>query len=200
MKICTKEKGRNRQMHKMMADLENCPIIAAVKDDQGLKACLKSDSSMVFILYGDICSIGKIVEKVKESGKKAVVHMDLIQGLSSKEIAVDFLKTHTLADGIITTRPALIRRGKEAGFFTVLRFFVIDSMAYENIEKQSAAVCPDVIEILPGLMPKVIERIRRTVRRPVIAGGLISEKEDIMSALDAGAIAISTTNQRVWFM
>ena len=67
-------------------------------------------------------------------------------------------------------------------------------------EKRTAAVCPDVIEILPGLMPKVIRRICQTVRRPVIAGGLISEKEDIMAALKAGAAAISTTNQQVWFM
>lgn len=187
-------------MHKMMEDLEDCPIIAAVKDEEGLSACLRSESSVIFVLYGDLCTIDGIVEKIKQSGKKAVVHMDLIQGLSGKEAAVDFLKKYTMADGIITTRPALVRRAKELGLFTVLRFFVIDSMAYENIQKQSAAVSPDVIEILPGLMPKVIQKIRRAVRRPVIAGGLISEKEDIMAALDAGAVAISTTNQEVWFM
>lgn len=187
-------------MHKMMEELEDCPIIAAVKDDEGLTACLKSESSVIFILYGDICTIGEIVQKIRQSGKKAVVHMDLIQGLSGKEVSVDFLKKNTQADGIITTRPSLIHRAKELGMFTVLRFFVIDSMAYENIQKQAAAVQPDVIEILPGLMPKVIHRIHRTVRRPVIAGGLISEKEDIMAALDGGAVAISTTNQNVWFM
>ncbi|NCB91255.1 MAG: glycerol-3-phosphate responsive antiterminator [Clostridia bacterium] len=187
-------------MHKMMEDIEVCPIIAAVKDDEGLKACLDSESNIIFVLYGDICTIGDIVKKIKGSNKKAVVHMDLIQGLSSKEVAVDFLKKNTMADGVITTRPALIRKAKEEGFFTVLRFFVIDSMAYENIQKQSAAVSPDVIEILPGLMPKVIRKIQKSVRRPVIAGGLISEKEDIMAALDAGAVAISTTNKAVWFM
>ena len=125
---------------------------------------------------------------------------DLIQGLGNKEISVDFIKNQTRADGIISTRPPMMRRAKELGLFTVMRFFVIDSMAYENIQKQTAAVCPDVIEILPGLMPKVIRRICQTVRRPVIAGGLISEKEDIMAALKAGAAAISTTNQQVWFM
>ena len=35
---------------------------------------------------------------------------------------------------------------------------------------------------------------------PVIAGGLITDREDIMGALGAGAISISTTNQKVWFM
>lgn len=187
-------------MHKMIEELEDCPIIAAIKDDRGLEACLTSESSLIFILYGDICSIGGIVKKIKESGKRAVVHMDLIQGLSGKEVAVDFIKEYTQADGIITTRPGMIRKAKEAGLFTVLRFFAIDSMAFENIRKQTGAVLPDVIEVLPGLMPKIIQKLHRTLHRPLIAGGLISEKEDIVAALDAGAVAVSTTNENVWFM
>ena len=58
----------------------------------------------------------------------------------------------------------------------------------------------DLIEVLPGIMPKIIKHIAGRAAVPVIAGGLISEKEDVMRALDAGAIAISTTNQAVWKM
>ncbi|WP_352427367.1 glycerol-3-phosphate responsive antiterminator, partial [Enterocloster asparagiformis] len=35
---------------------------------------------------------------------------------------------------------------------------------------------------------------------PIIAGGLIADKEDVMNALEAGALAISSTNQKVWLM
>ena len=59
---------------------------------------------------------------------------------------------------------------------------------------------PDFIEILPGVMPKIIARICRETQIPVIAGGLISDKEDILAALSAGARAISTTNPAVWEM
>lgn len=185
-------------MRNIMEELENSPVIMAVKDEEGRKECLKAPCSMVFILYGDICSIADIVQSVKDAGKTAVVHVDLIQGLSPREAALEYIRKATKADGIITTRPALIPKAKELGFFTVLRFFAIDSMAYENIQKQEAAARPDVIEILPGLMPKVIRKICRNTRRPVIAGGLISEKQDIFAALDAGAAAISTTNPKVW--
>ena len=65
--------------------LEDSPIIAAVKDDGGLSRCLTSDSRIIFILYGDIVTIGDIVETVKSAGKLAIVHLDLINGLSSKE-------------------------------------------------------------------------------------------------------------------
>ncbi len=179
--------------------LEDCPVIAAVRDDEGLEECLKTECGIVFILYGDIMNIASIVEQVKERNKLAMVHMDLVAGLGSKEISVDYIRTATRADGIISTKPALIRRAKELKLYTVMRFFVIDSMAVENIHRQCEQARPDCIEILPGVMPKVIGRIASAVREPVIAGGLITDKEDVMSALDAGAISISTTNRKLWY-
>ena len=73
-------------------------------------------------------------------------------------------------------------------------------MAYENIEKQIKAARPDIIEILPALMPKVVKRICGLTRIPVIAGGLVSEKEDIMELLDAGVTSVSSTNPGIWFV
>ncbi len=180
--------------------LECSPIIAAIKSPEGLQRCLDCDSQIIFILYGDIITIPDIVEKVKSSGKIAMVHIDLINGLHSREIAVDFIHKYTQADGIISTKAPLIQRAKELGLYTVMRFFMIDSMAYASIEKQLKNTRPDVIEILPALMPKVIERISKISKCPVIAGGLVSEKEDVMALLEAGASCISSTNEDVWFL
>lgn len=175
------------------------PVIAAVKDGAGLEQCLKLDEiRVVFLLFGDICTIPGIVARVKQAGKVAIVHADLVAGLSGgREIAVDFIKTATQADGIISTRPNFIRRARELHLFTVLRVFIIDSMALagvENLEK----VRPDFLEILPGVMPKTIKKVCGMIRTPVLAGGLISDKEDVMNALNAGAMAISTTNPTIW--
>ena len=159
--------------------LEDTPIVAAIKDMEGLEQCLKSDIQVVFILFGDICSIKNIVKRIKDSGKVAMVHIDLIAGLSGKEIALDY---------------------RELGLYTVLRYFVIDSMALVNIEKQNGSVLPDVIEILPGVMPKIIRKVNGISKVPVVAGGLISDREDVMLALDNGAVAISSTSKKVWFM
>lgn len=181
--------------------IEANPVIAAIKDMEGLKACcVRDEIKVVFILFGDICNIGDIVRQVKEAGKVSMVHIDLITGLSGKEVAVDFIKNSTDTDGIISTKPALIKRARELSLYTTLRIFVLDSMAFENIERQVAVARPDIIEILPGLMPKVIRRVCKLVKIPVIAGGLISDKEDVMAALSAGAISVSTTNPQVWLM
>lgn len=183
-----------------MEALEDSPIIAAVKDDRGLEKCLESDSRVIFILYGDICNIADIVRKVKAADKLAMVHLDLINGLSAKDIAVDFIRKYTAADGIISTKPALVKHAGELGMSSVLRLFVIDSMAYENIEKQVKTARPDVIEILPAMMPKIVRKICKISQTPVIAGGLVTNKEDVMSLLQAGVVSVSSTNQDIWFL
>ena len=75
--------------YKFLDALEVSPVIAAVKDDEGVDACLKSESQVVFILYGDICTIPEIVSKVKAAGKLAVVHLDLIHGLTLLQILLE---------------------------------------------------------------------------------------------------------------
>ena len=182
--------------------VEANPVIAAVKSDAGLQAAVEMEEiQVIFVLYGDVCTIPEILERIKAAGKKAMVHIDLIAGLSAKERSVEFIARQTRADGIITTKPALVRRAKELGIFAVLRFFVIDSLALkniENLEMQCGTSRPDFIEVLPGVMPKVLGRIAKVSRIPMIAGGLITEKEDVIAALSAGAIAVSSTNQDVW--
>lgn len=174
------------------------PIITAVKDETGLDHALETDSSVVFILFGTICNISGLVEKVKVADKLAIVHVDLITGLSQKEVAVDFIKEQTRADGIISTKPALVKHAMELGLIGGQRAFLIDSIALENTRKQLAAFEPDFMEIMPGVVPKVLKRIRENTSVILVAGGLLSDKQDIMDAFRAGADAVSTTREELW--
>ena len=125
----------------------------------------------------------------------------MISGLAPKEVSVDFIRKYTEADGIITTRRNLTEYAKSLGMNTVLRYFMIDSLVLENIKKQSKAeIQPDIIEILPAiLVPDFIERIRKICKAPLMASGLVTSKQETLHALNAGAIAVSTTNQTIWF-
>lgn len=184
--------------------IEAAPVIAAVKDDEGLEICLTSEVEAVFILFGDICTIADIVARVKDAGKIAMVHMDLVTGLSPQDVSIDFIRKYTRADGILTTKANLITHAREIGLVTVLRYFVIDSLALFSIERRSREnrdSQPDMIEILPGIIvPKMVRKICSMSKVPVLCGGLIQEKEDVMNALANGAAAISTTCPEVWFM
>ncbi len=190
--------GGTAMTYKRIQCFEQNPIIAAVKSDEQLEQALKTECRVIFFLYGDICSIRGLIQAAKAADKVSFVHLDLIKGLSTKDVAVDFLRLYTEADGIISTRPEITKRARDLGLTAILRIFIIDSMALGNIEKQLRSGDPDILEIMPGVMPKVIRKICSMVSLPVIAGGLLTEKEDIINALSAGVMCISTTNETAW--
>jgi len=180
--------------------LQSNRIIAAVKDTEGVKNVLSSKCQVVFVLFGDLVNIPGIVKKIKETGKIVFVHVDLIEGLSSKNIAIDYIAKNTMSDGIISTRPNIIKYAKSIDLLTIQRFFILDSMALDNVSKHLQKESADAIEILPGLMPKIIKKLSMNTGNPIIAGGLISDEEDIKHAIDAGASAISSSNEKIWLL
>ena len=178
--------------------IADSPVIAAVKDEEGLDKSLRTDCRIIFILYGNICSLTTIVEKIKKRDKLAIVHADLVQGLSAKIEAIDYIKNNTKADGILSTKGNLVKHAADIGLIGILRNFIIDSMAMENVKKQVELAHPDMIEIMPGIMPEIIEKLKNEIKLPLIAGGLISDKKDVIAALSAGADAVSTTKEELW--
>ncbi|MEG0764858.1 MAG: glycerol-3-phosphate responsive antiterminator [Pseudoflavonifractor sp.] len=188
------------QLKPFLEALYDGPVIASVKDDEGLADALLSQCRVIFLLYGNVITIADLVARVKDAGKLVLVHLDLVDGLALRDISVEFIARHTLADGIITTKPQLARRAKALGLIALQRFFLLDSLALQNVHKQLEQDCCDLIEVLPGIMPKVIRALAATTGKPIIAGGLIADKEDVTSALSAGAIAVSSTNREIWFL
>lgn len=185
-----------RKRREFVEAIQRSPVIAALKNDAGLERALQSDCSTVFFLYGTILNIASLVQRAKDADKLVFVHADLIEGLTAKDITADFLAQSTAADGIISTRPNLIRQAKTCGLLTVQRFFLFDSLSLENVLRQSSNA--DVVDLLPGTMPRVLARIAHKVRQPIIASGLLTDKQDVMAALSAGAQAVSTTSPALW--
>ena len=183
--------------HQLIRTMEQNPVVPALKDPTRLAECLHAGSGVVFVLCGDILNIGELIDRLHRGGKKAVIHADLVTGLAPKEIAADFLH-RCGADGIISTRPALIRRGRELDLLTILRVFALDSKAISNLRGEVDSCAPDMLEILPGMLPRTLSRLSRELKIPLIAGGLLEEKADILSALSAGALCVSASDERLW--
>ncbi len=174
------------------------PIIAAVKDDESLDKALQSEISIIFILYGDIMTLPGIVAKIKKHDKFAIAHLDFINGLSNHESVLAYVKLVCKADGIITTKRNLIIPAKKQGLFSIIRFFSMDNMSIDNICSQVQAVKPDMVEVMPALVTKVIKELNERIDVPIIAGGLLSSKKEVITALSAGAICVSATREEVW--
>ena len=58
---------------------------------------------------------------------------------------------------------------------------------------------PHLIEIVPGVIPKVLDRFSKG-KLPVIAGGLLETKAELTQALNCGVIAVSTGRVELWYM
>ena len=183
-------------MTKSLSDfLADYPIIAAVRDDR-FPAALESGVGMIFHLNASILTVGERIRSAHESGKKLLIHMDLTEGFGRDRTAVHYL-AQLGADGIISTHASLIRAAKEESLIAIQRFFALDTQGVSGIPELARQSSPDLLEIMPGLALRVLQRLSAQ-RLNVIAGGLIETKADVTAALGAGALAVSTGKPDLW--
>jgi glycerol uptake operon antiterminator len=178
--------------------LESNPIIGALPHMVLPNEKELEKVEVFFLLSGSVMEIHERVAFLKGLGKKVFIHADLIEGLAKDTIAIDYIKTHIKPDGIMSTRSNLLRHGKEVGLITVQRIFVIDSLSFESGIKMIENYKPDFVEVMPGIVPSAISELREKISPPIIAGGMIKKKTDVIEALKAGAIAISTSKRELW--
>ncbi len=182
---------------KILSCLENSPIIAAVRDKHFEKALI-SPSDVIFLLGGDIATIGERIKSAKEKGKYIFVHIDLTDGIGKDKSGIRFL-AELGVHGIISTKINLIRAAKDSGLVTVQRFFAYDSHGIEGIEEVLSVTKPHFIEIMPGVIGKITSRFSKC-RIPLISGGLIETKAEVTDALKCGAFAVSTGKEELWYI
>lgn len=178
--------------------LEYNPIIAAVKDNKGLENALKSDSNIIFLLYGDIITLKENITLINKHNKKAFVHLDMVTGIAPNPIIIDYIDKYLPVEGVITTKINIVKRALEKNINVVQRFFILDSMSLNSALDSLKKVKPQAIEIMPGIMPKVIKKISEETNIPIIAGGLVEKKEEVINILKNGAMAVSTSNRKIW--
>ena len=175
------------------------PVIAAFRDVKSLQVEELDSVGVLFILGGTIFDLPDIIDKAGTSGKLVFVDIDLIKGIGKDAPGIQYLAKEIHVHGIITTRSNLIKSAQKEGLISVQRIFVLDSESLTgglNVIEKSA---PDAVEILPGLiLPKVMDRIRARVSVPVIAGGLITRREEIQEILSSGAVGVSTTTSSLY--
>jgi len=174
------------------------PVIASVYDLEMLDSALDSSCEIIALLTGNIFNLKEIANRVSRMDKVLLIYVDEIDGFSKDTWGLEYIVRNIPLDGIITSRENLLKLSKDMGVFTIRRTFIHDSRTLNEVLEAVKKNRPHAIEILPGILPRVIERIVRETKLPLIAGGLISDFRDVESSLEAGAIAISTSNEAIW--
>lgn len=172
-------------------------VIAAVRSDEELDAALSADIHTIFFLSPDIMELSYAAQKVHNAGKRLFIHIDLTDGLGKDKSGVEFAKNAGV-DGIISTRANLIKFAREQGMATVQRFFIVDSHSIDTTVETLKASKADMVEVMPGIAPKIIEKLKLRISVPIIAGGLIETEEEVNTALHCGAYAVSTGSCCLW--
>ena len=55
------------------------PIIAAVKEEKDVDEAINSQVSTIFLLHADIFNIKDMIDRIKDAGKTAFIHIDFLE-------------------------------------------------------------------------------------------------------------------------
>src|SRR5919109_4109047 len=143
-------------------------------------------------------NIVQLVHRALREDRSVFVHLDLIDGLAKDQHGLRWLTENAHPTGVISTRGAVISSARALHLATVQRVFLLDSQSVHTGMELAHSVRPDVIEVLPGILPTIVADLVQHTDRPLIAGGLITSPEQARAALQAGAWGVSTSDRRLW--
>lgn len=173
-------------------------VLPAIRKMKDFERALSTNQASIVFLETRLAQLKSLVHYTRRAGKQSLIHFDLIQGLKPDEYGMEFLIREVKPDGILSTRGNVIALAKKHKLLAIQRMFLLDSLALDHNLTLIERSQPDCIEVLPGLIPSMIVKIRESVNLPIIAGGLITEANDVKAAMDAGAVAVSTSNPELW--
>ncbi|MGD1414571.1 glycerol uptake operon antiterminator GlpP [Bacillus stercoris] len=181
-----------------MMSFHNQPILPAIRNMKQFDEFLNSSFSYGVILDIHLGQLKGVIREAQKHGKIMMVHVDLIQGIKHDEYGAEFICQDIKPAGIISTRSNVIAKAKQKKIYAIQRLFLLDTSAMEKSMEFIGKHKPDFIEVLPGIVPSLIQEIKEKTGIPIFAGGFIRTEEDVEQALKAGAVAVTTSNTKLW--
>jgi glycerol uptake operon antiterminator len=173
-------------------------LIASIKSPKHLEQFLETEIQAAFLLTGNISVIKRYVDLLKQHNRMIFLHIEKISGISYDREGLKFLAKFVKPTGIVTTKSSLINYAKQEGLVAIQRLFLVDTDAVAQGLKTVQDIKPDALELMPGLIPEMIEKVVKKTSIPIITGGLIQNESHIQAALKAGATAVSTGKSWLW--
>ncbi|WP_243633142.1 glycerol-3-phosphate responsive antiterminator [Paenibacillus xerothermodurans] len=178
--------------------MQTYPVIASITEADQITDALASGVRRVNLMAGTINNLKPIIERLHDVGKQVFVHIEMVGGIGRDASSIQYLAEVFKADGIVTTKSNAVAAAKQAGIRSIQRCFAIDSAAVETAVRMINKCGPDEVELMPGLMPRVIREVKGKITQPLIVGGLIRHDEEIRLALENGADFVSIGDSRFW--
>jgi len=176
----------------------NQRVIPAIYNHKKMKIFLESDLKYGILMNFQLAQLEELVKVMKKNNKKILIHSELIKGLSSDEYGAIYLIQSLHVDGIISSKPKVIEVCRKRGIVGIYRFFIKDTISYNQSLDIGRRLRPSYVEILPSSCHDLIPDIKEQLSCDVLVGGLIKSTKTIDKCVDQGAIAITSSDISLW--
>ncbi|MCA1032871.1 glycerol-3-phosphate responsive antiterminator [Bacillus timonensis] len=173
-------------------------VLPAVREAKDFEKMLESKYTYGVFLDIHISRLKSCFQLAEQHNKKMILHLDLVQGLKSDEFATEYVCQEMKPYGIISTKGNVILKAKQKKVKAIQRVFLLDSSSITKSYSLIERTDPDYIEVLPGLMSKIITEVREKTNKEIFTGGLISTVEEVEAAIESGASAVTTSDRSLW--
>jgi glycerol uptake operon antiterminator len=174
-------------------------IIPSVRNLKYFEDSLKTSSKIIFLSEAHIGSLTSLAKKCHERRKIVFVNIDLIGGISKDQLGIKFLKDIFKVDGIISASSRHLNMAKNENLFTIQRFFLLDSRAFDSSMDALKTSKIDAVEILPGPMAaRFSAEIKLKKDIPLLAGGFIRTVDSLKDIYQAGFMGVTTSERNLW--
>lgn len=177
------------------------PVIPAARTYADYKyILLHIDCPSVILLFGDINTLPGLLAEAKQHGKRLLIHLDLLEGAGKDKAGIKML-ARTGVNSLITTKSHLAKCARDQGLFVIQRLFLMDSEALKHGINLLRGFTPDVVEVLPAIVPATaVRQLADATGVPILGGGLVFTESDVRQAMANGICAVSTSCKELWKM
>lgn len=173
-------------------------IIPAIFNHKNLKIFLESDLKYGILMNFQLAQLEELVTTMKNNNKKVLIHSELIKGLSSDEYGAIYLIQSLHVDGIISSKPRVIEVCRKRSVIGIYRFFLKDTISFNQSIEIGRRLKPSFVEILPSSCYDLIPDIKEKLNCEVLIGGLISNSTIVSKCIKHGAVAVTTSSVNLW--
>lgn len=183
-----------KEINTMIDILKNQICVPVVPSMKRLEKFVESDLVVCILQDIHISLLEHMIKTLHDNNKLALVHIDMVHGISSDEHGAEFLCQRLRADGVISSKTRIIETTKKNKKIAIQRMFLIDSKSIERGIETLQKSQPDIVEVMPAIAYKIIPYIKSKISMPLIGGGLLKTKEDILQGLEAGCMAFTVSD------
>ncbi len=173
------------------------PVIMAIYGIEQLKTALSSKAEVCIIANIDLVKLQPVISLLSKAGKYVIVNIDSCNGLSQDKGGIEYV-AETGAMGLLSTRLQTVQRAKKCGLVTMQKIFVTDRSTWQRCLHAIEQSEPDYVQLMPAPMLPLLSQADRNVLPPIIASGFVRNEEQVRTALQDGAIAVSSSDSALW--